>query len=75
MNHHREIEAELQALDYEHVWQRKRWRVRRDSRYVADFSTDLHLEDRPAQEPSAPCPDKGGPHQRAATLGDVIEVA
>ena len=31
VNHHREIEAELQALGYEHVWQRKRWHVWCDS--------------------------------------------
>ena len=42
INHHREIEMELQALCYEYVWQQKRWLVSRDSRYVADFSPMLH---------------------------------
>ena len=74
-NHHGEIEAELPALGYEHAWQRKRWRVCRDSRYVPDFRTDLCQADRPAEEPSAPSPGKGGPHPRAATLGDFMEVA
>ena len=51
VNHHSEIEAELQALGHEYVWQQKRWRVWRDSRYVANFSPDLHQGDRPAAEP------------------------
>ena len=75
VNHHRESEGELQALSYECGWQRKRWRVWRDSRYVANFSPGLHQEDRLAEEPSAPTPDKGNPHPRAATLGDFMEVA
>ena len=76
VNHHREIEAELQALGYEYAWQRKRWRVGRDSRYVADFSLDLHTEDRPAEEPTASPPQgKDGPHPGAATLGDLMAVA
>ena len=32
VNHHHDIEAELQALGYEYAWQRKLWRVWRDSR-------------------------------------------
>ena len=54
VNHHREIKGELQALGYEHAWQRKQWRVWRDSRYVTDFSPDLHQEDQPVEELSAP---------------------
>ena len=75
VNHRREIEAELHALGYEHAWQRKRWRVWRDSRYVANFSSDLHKEDRPAEEPSAPTPDNGSYQPGAATLGDFLAVA
>ena len=75
VNQHRKIEPELQALGYEYAWQRKRWRVWRDSRYVAQCSPDLHQEERPAEEPSAPSPGKGGPHTRAATLGNFMEVA
>ena len=67
-NHHREIEAELQALGYEYAWQRKRWRVWRDG-------PDLHTEDRLAEEPSAPSPGKGGHHPGAATVGDFMAVA
>ena len=75
IRNHREMEAELQAVGYEYAWQRKRWHVWCDSRDVADFSPDLHQEDRPSEEPSAPTPGKGGPHPRAATLGDFMEVA
>ena len=75
LSRHRKIEAELQALGYEHALQRRRWRVCRDSRYVADFSPDPHKEDPPAEELSAPATGKGGPHERAATLGDFVEVA
>ena len=75
VSHHCESEAEHQALCYEYAWQRKRWRVWRDSRYVADFSPDLAQEDWLAEEPIAPTPGKGGPQPRAATLGDFMEVA
>ena len=44
-------------------------------RYVADLSPDLHQEDRPAEEPSAPSPGKGGAQPRAATHGNFMEVA
>ena len=62
VNHHREIEAELQALGYEHALQRKRWRVWRDSQYFADFSPNLHKEDPPAEEPSASTLRNGSHH-------------
>ena len=75
VKHHREIRTELQTLGYEQAWQRKQWRVWSDSRYVANFSPDLHQEDWPAEEASAPTPGKGGPHPRAATLGNFMEVA
>ena len=45
VNHHRKIEAVLQALGYQYAWLQKRWRVWRDSRYAADFSADIHRED------------------------------
>ena len=64
VSHHREIEAELQALGYEYHWQQKRWRVWRDRRCVPAFSPDLHEEDRPAEEPSAPVWANGGHHPR-----------
>ena len=75
VGHHREIEAHLQHLGYEHVWQQKRWRACRDSRYVGNFRPDLHQEDRPADEPSAPTWGNGVPHPRAATLGHFMDVA
>ena len=75
VKHHREIKAELQTLGYKHARQRRPSHVWRDSRYVADFSPHFHQEDRPAEEPSAPTPGKGGPHPRAATAGDFMEVA
>ena len=75
LNHNCEIETALLALGYEHPWQQKRWSVWHDSRYPADFSPDLHQQDRPAEEPSAPAPGKGGHRPRTATLGDFIEVA
>ena len=56
------------SLGYQYAWQRKGWRVWRDSRYVADFSPDLHTEDRPAEEPSARPPGKCGRHPGAAPL-------
>ena len=74
VNHHREIEAEFQALGYEYAWQRKRWRVWRDSRYVADCSPDLHLEDRPAEGPNIPTLGKGSDDPGAVTLGDLMAV-
>ena len=61
-------------LYYEHAWQRKRWRVWRDGGYIADFSPGLLQEDQAAEEPSASTPGKGGPHSRAATLGNLMEV-
>ena len=75
VNHHREKQTELQALGYEHAWQRKRWRVWRDSRYVANRSPELHQKDRPAEELSSPTPGKGDPHPRVATLGNFMGVA
>ena len=75
VNHHRAMEMELQALGYEYPWQRQWWRIWRDSHYIANFSPDLHQEDRPAEEPSAPTPGKGSAKARAATLGDFMEVA
>ena len=48
------IEAQLQAMGYEFQWQRKRWRVWRNSRQLPAFSPDLHEADRPAEEPIAP---------------------
>ena len=69
VDHHREIQAGLQALGYEYAWQRKQYCVWRDSRYVADFTPDLHQEDQLAEEPSAPTPGKGGHHPGTATLG------
>ena len=75
VNHDHGIEAELQALCYEYAWQRKRWRVWRDSRYIANFSPDPQTEDRRAEEPSARTSGKGGQHPGADTLGDFISVA
>ena len=75
VNHHREIEAELRALGYEYKWQQKRWCIWCDRRYIPAFSPDLHDEDRPAEEPSAPTPTNGGHHPGAATLGDFVAVA
>ena len=75
VNHHREIKAELQALGYKYTWQRTLWRASHDSRFVANFSPNLHQEDRPAEEPSAPTPCKGGHHPGAATLCDFMAVA
>ena len=75
VNHHREIETELQALGYEHAWHRKRWRVWRDNQYVADVSPELHQEVRPAEKPSASTPSKDGPVRSAATLNNLLEVA
>ena len=60
VNHHREIETELEAPGYEYAWQRKLWRVWRINRYVPDFGPDFPGENRPAEEPSAP------PRARAA---------
>ena len=74
VNHHAEIETELQALGYERAWQRKRWRVWLHSGYVANFSLDLHQEDWPAEEARAPNPGKGRQNLRAATLGDFMVV-
>ena len=65
----------LQALGYKYTWQRKWWRASHDSRFVANFSLDLHQEDRPAEEPSAPTLCKGGHHPGAATLCDFMAVA
>ena len=74
VNHHCKIEPEVQALGYEYAWQRKLWRFWRDSRYVANFSPELHQEDRPAEEPSAPNPGKDGNHPAAATLSNFMAV-
>ena len=79
----RGMEAQLQAMRYEYQWQRKRWRVWRDSRQLPTFSPDLHEADKPVEElrvsPGAsgsdahPGPSRGG-HPGAATLGDFIAV-
>ena len=70
VNHHREIETEVQALGYGYQWRRKRSRVWRDSRYLPAFTPDLHGEGRPAEEPRAPTRTNGGLHPGAATLGN-----
>ena len=59
VNHHREMDTELQVLGYEYAWQRKRWRIWRNSQYVAHLSRGLRDEDWPGKEPSAPNPGKG----------------
>ena len=74
VTNHGEVEAELQALDYEYQWHRKGSTVWRDSRYVPAFGLDLAEEDWPAEEPSVGTRVCGGHHPRAANAGDFMEV-
>ena len=62
-------------MGYEYTWQRKQWGVWCDSRYLANFSPDLHTVDRLVEEPRAPTPGNGGHHPAATTLGDFMDVA